>query len=54
MSVSDEIRALTIERASADEIQAVAIQQGMRTMREDGLDQVRSGVTSITEVARVT
>jgi type IV pilus assembly protein PilB len=54
MPVSDEIRALTIGRASADEIEDVAVAQGMRRMREDGFGQVRRGTTSITEVARVT
>ena len=54
MSVSEEIRALTIERASADEIGRVAIEQGMRPLREDGFDKVKQGVTSIAEVARVT
>jgi len=50
---SDEIRALTIARASSDEILATAIQQGMRPLRDDGLDKVRQGLTSIAEVTRV-
>jgi type IV pilus assembly protein PilB len=53
MKVSDEIRALTIDRASADVIRATAVQQGMRLLRDDGLEKVRLGVTSIAEVARV-
>jgi type IV pilus assembly protein PilB len=53
MTVSDEIRALTIDRASADVIRATAVQQGMRLLRDDGLEKVRLGVTSIAEVARV-
>jgi type IV pilus assembly protein PilB len=54
MSVSEEIRALTVERASADAIRQVAVEQGMRELREDGLERVREGTTSISEVARVT
>jgi type IV pilus assembly protein PilB len=50
---SEEIERLTVERASADAIRAVAIQQGMKTLRDDGLEKVRRGVTSIEEVARV-
>ena len=50
---SEEIERLTVERASADAIRNVAIQQGMQTLREDGLAKVRAGVTSIEEVARV-
>jgi type IV pilus assembly protein PilB len=53
MSLSEEIRALTIDRASADVIRATAVQQGMRLLRDDGLEKVRLGVTSIAEVARV-
>ncbi len=54
MSVSDEIRNLTIERAPADRIAAVANRDGMRSLREDGFDKVLDGRTSIAEIARVT
>jgi type IV pilus assembly protein PilB len=32
----------------------MAVEQGMRRLRDDGLDKVRQGTTSIAEVARVT
>jgi type IV pilus assembly protein PilB len=54
MTVSEEIRRMTIERRSADEIRRQAVQEGMRLLIDDGLDKVRSGLTSIAEVARVT
>jgi type IV pilus assembly protein PilB len=54
MILSEEIREMTIERASADAIRTVAIRQGMRPLQQDGIDKVRMGVTSIQEVARVT
>src|SRR4051794_3646863 len=54
MTISDEIRELTIDRASADRIRDTAVQQGMRLLRDDGLEKVRLGVTSIQEVSRVT
>jgi type IV pilus assembly protein PilB len=54
MSVTDEIRDLTIERASADSIKNVAVEQGMRLLRDDGLEKVRLGITSIAEISRVT
>ena len=54
MSMSDEIRDLTIERSSSDEIRKVAVAQGMRPLRADGFEKVKNGVTSIAEVARVT
>jgi type IV pilus assembly protein PilB len=50
---SDEIREQTIDRQSADVIRATAVEQGMRLLRDDGLDKVRLGITSIEEVARV-
>jgi type IV pilus assembly protein PilB len=50
---SEEIERLTVERSSADAIRAVAIEQGMQTLREDGLAKVRAGITSIEEVTRV-
>jgi type IV pilus assembly protein PilB len=54
MVVSDEIRELTVERASADDIRRVAVSQGMRPLRVDGFEKVKNGITSIAEVARVT
>jgi type IV pilus assembly protein PilB len=54
MTVNDEMRKLIIDRASADEIAATAMRAGMRRLREDGLEKVRMGRTSISEVARVT
>jgi type IV pilus assembly protein PilB len=54
MTVTDEIRSLAVERASADKVAEVAMQQGMRRLREDGLHKVGLGRTSIAEVARVT
>ncbi|HEX8645290.1 MAG TPA: ATPase, T2SS/T4P/T4SS family [Thermoleophilaceae bacterium] len=53
MSVTDEIRELTIERKDAALIGQKAVEQGMRLLRDDGLEKVRLGVTSIAEVARV-
>jgi len=54
MTMSPEIRSLTLERASGDQIAAVAIREGMRRLRDDGLEKVKRGLTSMTEVARVT
>ena len=54
MLMNDEIRSLTLERSSAAAITAAAMREGMRRLREDGLDKVKSGLTSMAEVARVT
>jgi type IV pilus assembly protein PilB len=53
MSVSSEIRTLALERRSASEVLEVAVGQGMRRLRDDGLEKVKQGRTSISEVARV-
>lgn len=53
MLVSEAIERLTVERKSADEISRVAQAEGMVTLREDGINKVLGGVTSMEEIARV-
>jgi len=53
MVLTDEIRTLCVERASADRIAELAVRNGMRRLRDDGLEKVRLGRTSIAEVTRV-
>jgi len=53
MVVSEAVRRLTVERKSADEISRVAQAEGMKGLRDDGIDKVIAGVTSIEEIARV-
>ena len=54
MQVSEPIRALILERASVDAMVAVAEQEGMARLRDDGLQKVRDGLTSIAEIERMT
>jgi len=51
--VSEEISRLTVEEATAEKIKAVAIAEGMLTLRQDGLEKVRAGITSVEEIVRV-
>jgi type IV pilus assembly protein PilB len=53
MAMTDGLRRLILDRASHDELRAKAREEGMRTLREDGLEKVRQGITSIPEVLRV-
>jgi type IV pilus assembly protein PilB len=53
MNMTERIKDLTIENAPEAEITAAAREEGMLTLREDGLTKVRAGVTSIAELARV-
>jgi type IV pilus assembly protein PilB len=54
MTVDEEIRGLILERAPVDAMVAVAVRNGMLRLRDDGLQKVREGLTSIAEVERMT
>jgi type IV pilus assembly protein PilB len=53
MQVTEEIERLTVEHSSASTINEAAIEQGMVTLRNDGLAKVAQGVTSMDEILRV-
>jgi type IV pilus assembly protein PilB len=53
MPMTDPLRRLILAGASHDDIRAEARAQGMRTLREDGYEKIREGVTSVAEVLRV-
>ena len=53
MPVTEELEKLTVEGASSEVMKKVAIEQGMLTLREDGMEKVRMGHTSIQEILRV-
>jgi len=53
MPMTEEIERLAVERASSETVKRVAIEQGMYTLRDDGLHKAASGLTSIEEIARV-
>lgn len=54
MPVTEEISGLVVSCKGVDDIAAVAVSSGMRTMRDDGIEKVKLGLTSLVEVARVT
>jgi type IV pilus assembly protein PilB len=54
MALSESIKEMAIAGASEAEIAMIAREEGMLTLREDGLGKVRSGLTSLEEVIRVT
>jgi type IV pilus assembly protein PilB len=53
MPVSEEIERLAVERASAQQIQRVALAEGMDMLRTDGLRKAAQGDTTLAEVLRV-
>ncbi len=50
MPILDSLRQLILQGATSDEIKAMAISSGMKTLRLSGLDKVKEGVTTIDEV----
>jgi type IV pilus assembly protein PilB len=53
LEVTEELERLIVERGHTDELRKLAISQGMMTLREVGMAEVQTGVTSIEEILRV-
>jgi type IV pilus assembly protein PilB len=53
MVLSEHLKEMVVSMTPEAEIAAAAIQEGMLTLRQSGLEKVRAGLTSIGEVARV-
>ena len=53
MTVSEEIERAAVNHASGDELKRLAVQEGMKTLRDDGFAKVLQGSTSIEEIMRV-
>jgi type IV pilus assembly protein PilB len=51
--VTEEISRMAVEEATAEEIKRLAVAEGMLTLRQDGLEKVRTGDTSVEEIVRV-
>jgi general secretion pathway protein E len=52
--VDDEIKKLVLKTSDANQINELAISEGMITLQQDGIDKVLSGITTTEEVLRVT
>jgi type IV pilus assembly protein PilB len=53
MVMTEELESLAVGRASREDLERAAIEQGMRTLWDDGLAKVASGITSLEELGRV-
>ena len=53
MAVTEEIERLAVQRASSAEIARTAQEQGMLTLRADGWEKAKLGLTSVEEILRV-
>jgi type IV pilus assembly protein PilB len=54
LAVDDNIREMIIENESIDAIRNYAVSKGMKTLRDDGMEKYKNGVTTMEEIARVT
>ncbi len=54
LEMSEPIRELVLKRSSSDQIKKKALELGMRTLRQDGWEKIRMGITTPSEVVRVT
>ena len=52
--LTESLRPLILNRSAASTIAQKAMEQGMQTLRMDGWEKVKNGITTIEEVLRVT
>jgi type II secretory ATPase GspE/PulE/Tfp pilus assembly ATPase PilB-like protein len=50
LTVSDRVHQAIIQKLSARDIRGIGIEEGMRTLQESGLAQIKRGLTSVEEV----
>ena len=54
LQLDEGIKKLILQHADASELQRYAVEHGMKTMYQDGLEKVLAGITTIEEISRVT
>ncbi|HOK56948.1 MAG TPA: type II secretion system ATPase GspE [bacterium] len=52
--IDEGIKELILKRASSNDIKKEGLKKGMKTLRMDGIEKVKKGLTTISEVLRVT
>ena len=53
LTVTEEMKRLILDRATVSEVKELAVKQGMRTLKDEGIYKVMHGRTSLEEIARV-
>jgi len=53
LTIDGPVREAILRKSSAEEIQRIAVDQGMTPMLEDGILKAAAGITTITEVLRI-
>jgi general secretion pathway protein E len=54
IAIDDDFRKMINQRAGTDQIRALALKKGYSTLRRDGWQKVRQGITTVSEIIRVT
>jgi len=54
MPISPTIRNMILKGASSDEVARQAKEEGMKTLRDDGIEKIKKGITTIEELMRET
>ncbi|HWR91268.1 MAG TPA: type II secretion system protein GspE, partial [Desulfobacterales bacterium] len=54
MLMSEDLKTLILQTYDSNRIKALAVQEKMTTLREDGIEKVLGGMTTLEEVLRVT
>ncbi|MFP4145640.1 MAG: GspE/PulE family protein [Phycisphaeraceae bacterium] len=54
LTISDRLRGLVGDRATASHIKAAGVEEGMKTLHDDGQEKIAAGLTTADEVVRVT
>ncbi len=53
LQITPEMKSLILKRSGVQEVKDLAISQGMHTLRQEGIDKILEGSTSVEEVLRV-
>ena len=53
LHLDDELRELIVKQGTASDILKLARSKGFSTLRDDGWDKVRAGLTTVKEILRV-
>ena len=54
MELDEELKSMILTTSDSNQIKAMALRHGMKTLRQNGLDKVLAGITTVEEVLRVT
>ena len=54
LKITEKIKRTILNTSDANEIKGVALEQGMKTLRQDGTDKILKGISTTEEILRVT